>query len=177
MFSITPWKLILLYWLDFYFCYYNWSIQISFQLPTSLLPPGFEPGTLTPRVSMFSITPWKLILLFWLDFYFCYYNWSIQISFQLPTFFFTSTRIWTWNPHSKSEYVFYYTMKANFVVLARFLLNLVNIIEASKSVSSCQLFFLLPPGFKTWNPHSKSEYVFYYTMGANFVVLARFLFL
>ena len=36
-------------------------------------------------------------------------------------FFFTSTRIWTWNPHSRSEYVFYYTKEANFVVLARFL--------------------------------------------------------
>ena len=39
-------------------------------------------------------------------------------------------------------------MEANFVVLARFLLNFVNIIEASKSVSSCQLFFLLPQGFE-----------------------------
>ena len=47
----------------------NWSIQISFQLQTFLLPPGFEPGTLTPRVSMSSITPWKLVLLNWLDFY------------------------------------------------------------------------------------------------------------
>ena len=41
----------------------------------------------------------------------------------------------------KSEHVFYPTMEANFVVLARFLLNFVNIIEASKSVSSCQLFY------------------------------------
>ena len=39
-----------------------------------LLPPGFEPGTLTTRVSMFSITLRKLILMYWLDFYFCYYN-------------------------------------------------------------------------------------------------------
>ena len=60
---------------------------------------------------------------------------------------FTSTKIRILNTHSKSEYVFYYTMKANFVVLARFLLNFVTIIEASKSVSSCQLF-LLPPGFE-----------------------------
>ena len=35
---------------------------------------------------------------------------------------FTSTKIWILNTHSKSEYVFYYT-EANFVVLARFLLN------------------------------------------------------
>ena len=54
---------------------------------------------------------------------------------------FNSTKIRIWNPHSKSEYVFYYTMEANFVVLARFLLNFVNIIEASKSVSSCQFFY------------------------------------
>ena len=47
----------------------------------------------------------------------------------------------TIRPISKSEYVFYYTTEANFVVLARFLLNFVNIIEAFKSVSSCQLFF------------------------------------
>ena len=60
---------------------------------------------------------------------------------------FTSTKIWILNTHSKSEYVFYYTMENNFVVLARFLLNFVNIIEASQSVSSCQLF-LSPPGFE-----------------------------
>ena len=41
---------------------------------------------------------------------------------------FTCTTIWILNTHSKSEYVFYYTMEANFVVLARFLLNFVNII-------------------------------------------------
>ena len=68
MFSITPQKLILLYWLDFYFCYYNWFLQISFMLPNFVLSPGFEPGALTPRVSMFPITPWKLIVLKWLDF-------------------------------------------------------------------------------------------------------------
>ena len=68
-------------------------------------------------------------------------------------------------------------MEAKFVVLARFLIDFVNIIEASKSVFSCQLFFLLPPGFEPGTPHSKSEYVFYYTMEANFAVLARFLFL
>ena len=60
---------------------------------------------------------------------------------------FTSTKIWILNTHSKSEYVFYYTTEANFVELARFLSNFVNIIEASKSVSSCKLF-LLPPGFE-----------------------------
>ena len=63
-------------------------------------------------------------------------------------------------------------MEANFVVLARFLLNFVNIIEASKSVSSCKLF-LIPPGFEpgTLTP----RICFYYNMEANFVVLARLL--
>ena len=86
---------------------------------------------------------------------------------------FTCTKIWILNTHSKSEYVFYYTMEANFVVPARFLLNFVNIIEASKSVSSCQLLYFHQD--LNLEPHSKSEYVFYYTMEANFVVLARFL--
>ena len=54
---------------------------------------------------------------------------------------FTSTKIWILNTHSKSEYVFYYTTEANFDELARFLSNFVNIIEASKSVSSCKLFY------------------------------------
>ena len=54
---------------------------------------------------------------------------------------FTSTKILILITHSKSEYVYNYTMEANFIVFARFLLNFVNIIEASKSVSSCQPFF------------------------------------
>ena len=60
---------------------------------------------------------------------------------------FTSTKIRILNTHSKSEYVFYYTTEANFDELARFQSNFVNIIEASKSVSSCKLF-VLPPGFE-----------------------------
>ena len=88
---------------------------------------------------------------------------------------FTSTRIWTWNSHSKSEYVFYYTMEGNFVVLARFQFLFNNIIDSSKSVSAVQLF--TSTRIWTWNPHSKSEYVFYYTIEGNLVVMAGFLFL
>ena len=68
-------------------------------------------------------------------------------------------------------------MEANFVtVLARFLLNFINIIEPSKSVSSCQLF-LFPPGFEPGTLTPRVIMFSYYTMEANFVVLARFLFL
>ena len=68
---------------------------------------------------------------------------------------FTSTKIWILNTHSKSEYVFYYTTEANFVELAWFLSNFVNIIEASKLVSSCKLFYFhqdlnLEPSLQEW---------------------------
>ena len=68
---------------------------------------------------------------------------------------FTSTKIWILNTHSKNEYVFYCTTEADFDELARFLLNFVNIIEASKSVSSCQRFYFrqdlnLEPSLQEW---------------------------